>query len=177
MSGEYAADLYAALHTGTKGDEDFYRAVCAGADRVVELGCGSGRLLAVLADQVAELHGVDSSEEALRLARENVPASVELHRGDMETFEVGGDFDRVLIPFNGIYCLTDLDSVRRTFMQAGKALGQPVTANFQDTTPLKEVLGYLGGLAQVDMLVDRLALARAGLSADMPASLAVPLCG
>jgi len=122
MSGEYAADLYAALHTGTEGDEDFYRAVCAGADRVLELGCGSGRLLAVLAEQVPELHGVDSSEEALRLARENVPASVELHRGDMETFEVGGDFDRVLIPFNGIYCLPDLDSVRRTFMQAERAL-------------------------------------------------------
>jgi SAM-dependent methyltransferase len=122
MSGEYAADLYAALHTGTEGDEAFYRAVCAGADRVVELGCGSGRLLAVLADQVAELHGVDSSEEALRLARKNVPPSVELHRGDMETFEVGGDFDRVLIPFNGIYCLPDTDSVRRTFVQVAKAL-------------------------------------------------------
>ena len=122
MSGEYAADLYAALHTGTEGDEDFYRAVCAGADRVLELGCGSGRLLAVLAEQVPELHGVDSSEAALGLARESLPASVELHRGDMETFEVGGDFDRVLIPFNGIYCLPDLDSVRRMFVQVEKAL-------------------------------------------------------
>ena len=40
----------------------------------------------------------------------------------METFDVGGGFDRVLIPFNGIYCLPDLESVRRTFVQVKKAL-------------------------------------------------------
>lgn len=118
----YPVDLYASLHNGTEGDEDFYRAVCVGADRVLELGCGSGRILAVLADQVTELHGVDSSEEALALARKNLPASVELQRDDMETFDVGGGFDRVLVPFNGIYCLPDLESVRRTFVQVEKAL-------------------------------------------------------
>jgi len=122
VSAAYPADLYAALHTGNEGDEDFYRAVCVGADRVVELGCGAGRLLAVLADRVAELHGVDASKEALLIARERLPKSVELHQGNMETFDIGGGFDRVLIPFNGIYCLPDLDSVRRTFVQAGKAL-------------------------------------------------------
>jgi SAM-dependent methyltransferase len=122
MSRDYPADLYASLHNGNEGDEDFYRAVCAGADRVLELGCGSGRILAVLVDQVTELHGVDSSEEALALARRSLPASVELQRGDMETFDVGGGFDRVLVPFNGIYCLPDLASVRRTFVQVEKAL-------------------------------------------------------
>lgn len=118
----YPADLYASLHTGNEGDERFYRAVCAGCDRVLELGCGTGRLLAVLAREVEDLHGLDSSEEALALARRNVPVSVELHRGDMESFEVGLDFDRVLIPFSGIYCLPDLDSVRRAFVRVEKAL-------------------------------------------------------
>jgi SAM-dependent methyltransferase len=122
MSRAYPADLYAPLHGGNDGDEDFYRAVCVGADRVLELGCGSGRILAALSDQVAELFGVDSSEEALALARSSLPASVELRRGDMETFDVGGGFDRVLVPFNGIYCLPDLASVRRTFVQVEKAL-------------------------------------------------------
>jgi SAM-dependent methyltransferase len=119
---DYPPDLYASLHAGNEGDEDFYSAVCIGADRVLELGCGAGRILAVLADQITDLHGVDSSEEALALAQRRLPASVELHRGDMETFDVGGSFDRVLIPFNGIYCLPDLDSVRRTFAQVEKAL-------------------------------------------------------
>ncbi len=81
MSRDYPADLYASLHNGNVGDEDFYRAVCVGADRVLELGCGSRRILAVLADQVTELHGVDSSDETLALARTNLPASVELQRG------------------------------------------------------------------------------------------------
>jgi SAM-dependent methyltransferase len=122
MGRDYRADLYAALHDGNDGDESFYRSVCVGAHRVLELGCGSGRILGVLADQVAELHGMDSSEEALALARRNLPASVELHRGDMETFDVGDGFDRVLVPFNGIYCLPDLAGVRRTFVQIEKAL-------------------------------------------------------
>lgn len=122
MAGDYPIDLYAPLHQGNEGDEDFYRAVCAGADRVLELGCGSGRILAALADDVTDLFGVDSSEEALALARKDLPPSVELRRGSMETFEVGGGFDRVLIPFNGIYCLPDLESVQRTFVQVEKAL-------------------------------------------------------
>ena len=122
MSRDYPADLYASLHRGNEGDEDFYRTVCAGADRVLELGCGSGRILAILADQVTELHGVDSSEEALSVARKKLPGSVELQRADMETFDVGDGFDRVLIPFNGIYCLPDLATVRRTFVQVRKAL-------------------------------------------------------
>ena len=122
MSNDYPADLYASLHVGNEGDEEFYRAVCHGAERVLELGCGSGRILAALAGEVPELVGVDSSEDALALAREELPASVQLQRADMETFDVGGGFDRVLIPFSGIYCLPDLASVRRTFVQVGKAL-------------------------------------------------------
>jgi SAM-dependent methyltransferase len=122
MSSDYPADLYDSLHGGNEGDEAFYRAVCAGADRVLELGCGSGRILAALAEQVSALHGVDSSEAALALARQRLPSSVKLHRGEMESFDVGGGFERVLIPFNGIYCLADLESVRRTFVQVEKAL-------------------------------------------------------
>lgn len=122
MDSTYPIDLYASLHTGTEGDVDFYRAVCADADRVLELGCGSGRILAALVDQVPDLHGVDSSEATLARARANLPASVGLHRAEMESFDVGGGFDRVLIPFNGIYCLPDLESVRRAFVQVEKAL-------------------------------------------------------
>lgn len=122
MSTEYPADLYAALHTGTEGDEDFYRAVCSGASRVLELGCGSGRMLRALADDVPDLHGVDASEEALALAREGLPSWVALHRADMETFDVGTEFERVLIPFNGTYCLPDMAAVRRTFERVARSL-------------------------------------------------------
>ena len=122
MDGHYSTELYAALHKGTEGDADFYRAVCVGARRVLELGCGSGRILAALAAEVDELLGVDSCEEALALARKYLPASVELRRAEMESFNVGRGFERVLIPFNGIYCLPDLGAVRRAFVQVERAL-------------------------------------------------------
>ncbi|MEM7136277.1 MAG: class I SAM-dependent methyltransferase [Myxococcota bacterium] len=122
MTEPYPVDLYAALHTGNEGDEDFYRAVCAGVNRVLELGCGSGRILRSLADQVDDLHGVDASEEALALARSALPPSVTLHHQEMENFDVGAGFERVVIPFNGIYCLPDLESVQHTLIRVEQAL-------------------------------------------------------
>jgi hypothetical protein len=48
--------------------------------------------------------------------------------------------------------------------RAQATLNRPVTANFHEPTPLIEVLGYLGKLAETDILVDRLALSAAGVS-------------
>lgn len=44
------------------------------------------------------------------------------------------------------------------------ALDRPMTANFQSGAPLAEVLGYLAGAAEVDILVDRLGLSAAGVT-------------
>jgi hypothetical protein len=54
--------------------------------------------------------------------------------------------------------------------QAKQALGRPVTANFHQPTPLIEVLAHLGQLAETDILIDRPALAAAGLSDRTEAS-------
>ena len=48
-AARFDATLYRQLHVGTPGDVDFYRRQCAGAQGVLELGCGDGRILAPLA--------------------------------------------------------------------------------------------------------------------------------
>ena len=59
-----------------------------------------------------EVFGVDNDEEALTLARVRGVLVVE---DDMRKFRIRRRFARVLIPYNGIYCLLDDDDVVACF--------------------------------------------------------------
>jgi len=112
-SDRLQAELYALTHRGNPGDLEFYTRVCDGASTVLELGCGYGRLLRVLAQRGRHVLGLDSNRELLGLAKRNLstlPTSkqrgVELVNADMSRFEFGATgFERVLLPYNGLYCL------------------------------------------------------------------------
>jgi len=109
----YPAPLYAALHTGTDGDLQWYRAACEGARSVLELGCGDGRVLAALDGPT--LHGLDLHEGLLEAAAARLGPSAVLHHLDMRRFELGRTFDRVILPFSGVYCLLDDEGLRACF--------------------------------------------------------------
>jgi SAM-dependent methyltransferase len=53
------ARLYALVHRGNAGDVDFYVRACAGAARVLELGCGTGRVLRAVAEVAGHVTGLD----------------------------------------------------------------------------------------------------------------------
>jgi SAM-dependent methyltransferase len=96
---------------------------------VLELGCGSGRLLCALAEPRRALWGLDLDESLLKMSRTSVRAlpgerrrGVELVRGDMRAFDVGRRFERVLLPYNALYCLLSLADVRRSFRAVRRAL-------------------------------------------------------
>ncbi len=67
--------------------------------RVLDLGCGTGRLSSALAEQgIARVWGVDASPEMLAVAREKVPKTVGLKEGRAEALPFrDGWFDRVVI--------------------------------------------------------------------------------
>ena len=71
------------------GERDLEEQVLDGLDvrpdwRVLEIGCGMGRLLRPISPRVASVVGVDLSEEMLRRAREHCASlsNVEVHRTD-----------------------------------------------------------------------------------------------
>jgi len=73
---------------------------------VLEIGCGTGRVLIPTAREGIEIHGVDNSAPMLdilkqKLAREesSVRARVSLHAGDMRDFRLNRRFPLVTIPF------------------------------------------------------------------------------
>ena len=124
MTSHYPARLYAAVHDGNPGDLDFYRRVCAGAESILELGCGDGRILAGLVEPGRRCVGLDYDPEMLDLARERSDA-LELIRGDMCRIDeiealAGRRFDRVILPHGGLYCPLDAEQLER--MLTGAAL-------------------------------------------------------
>ncbi|HEY2404833.1 MAG TPA: class I SAM-dependent methyltransferase [Polyangiaceae bacterium] len=112
MNRSSTAELYALTHRGNPGDAAFYERFCAGATSILELGCGYGRLLAHLSCCAPRVVGVELDRALLALARKNVrrlPAicrqAIRLRQGDMRRFELGERFERVVLPYNGFFCL------------------------------------------------------------------------
>jgi SAM-dependent methyltransferase len=67
---------------------------------VLGLACGTGRLLARLADEGFDVTGLDLSETMLQLARRETKGRVRLIRGNMSDFHLGREFGLVLIADN-----------------------------------------------------------------------------
>jgi SAM-dependent methyltransferase len=119
-----ADDLYAAeadvydLTTAavSRLDVPFYRALAVDAGGpVLELGCGTGRVLLPCAEAAGAAAGVDTSPAMLARARARLAAAgldgrVELHHADMRGARLGRSFPLVTIPFRSLFHLrTDRD--------------------------------------------------------------------
>jgi SAM-dependent methyltransferase len=117
MTG-YNPALYALVHCGNPGDRAFYGQIASGVGSVLELGCGYGRLLPVLAQGSARYVGLDFEPGLLSMAkdvRKSLPAEqrarVTLRGDDMRTFALRTRFDRIVIPHSGLYCLPSARAV------------------------------------------------------------------
>ncbi len=112
---EYDPHLYDILHDGNEGDIAFYLRQCQDAGFVLELGSGSGRMTQALAEKgllVWALEAQTGMIQALRDRMASMPedAAARIHpvHADMAKFSIPDpQFDRVLIPYNGLYCLLD----------------------------------------------------------------------
>jgi SAM-dependent methyltransferase len=78
------------------------------ATSVLELGCGTGSILARL-ETGATLTGLDRSPEMLAIAATKVPGA-ELLEGDMADFDLGRRFDVVVCVFDSLNHLLDVDA-------------------------------------------------------------------
>ncbi|MEM6756660.1 MAG: class I SAM-dependent methyltransferase, partial [Planctomycetota bacterium] len=94
-------------------DLAFYRGLIHSPDaRVLELGCGTGRVLAPLADDCAYIHGIDHSESMLTFCRQRLanrgtgPDRAQVDQADVADFSLGQTFDLVTAPFRVFQCLT-----------------------------------------------------------------------
>ena len=101
------AEVYDAIYAG-RDDASFWAAIASAArdGHVLELGCGTGRVLLPLARDGYAVTGLDLSESMLDVCRAKLrlepPAvreRVRLLAADMTSFELGRRFGAITIPF------------------------------------------------------------------------------
>jgi SAM-dependent methyltransferase len=133
MLAEYAAAsalFYDHYAPGVDGDIAFYvaRAREAGAP-VLELGCGTGRILLPMAEADVDVVGLDASPDMLAVAeqkiaacRPDVRARVRVVRGDMRDFALDRRFGLVTIPYRAFLHNLDVDDQLRTLARVREHL-------------------------------------------------------
>ena len=104
--------LYGVMR-GSSSDAAFYRELAReSGGPVLELGCGTGRVLLPIAALGIPCVGVDPSPAMLAVLRaKSPPPTVELVEGRMQTFDLGGRrFPLVTAPFRVFQHLLDVDA-------------------------------------------------------------------
>jgi SAM-dependent methyltransferase len=120
-----------------RGDVNFFvdaARECGGP--VLEIGCGTGRVLIPTAKAGIAIHGLDSSPAMLAVCREKLAresaetqARASLTEGDMRQFDLGREFRLVTIPFRPFQHLMTVEeqlaclaSVHRHLAPGGKLI-------------------------------------------------------
>jgi SAM-dependent methyltransferase len=102
------AELYDLVPVYTKrSDIDFYLQCCVAAGgSILELGCGTGRILLPAAEAGCRIMGLDTSphmlaqcQQKLKQKSPSVQSRVRLVRGDMTDFDLAESFHLAIVPF------------------------------------------------------------------------------
>jgi len=102
-------DLVTSHDRSLDGDVELYSRLAPPGGAVLELGAGTGRVAAALAERGFHVLGIDAAASMLRQAetrrRElaaDVAGRLEFRRGDMAALALGRTFDAVICPFFGL---------------------------------------------------------------------------
>jgi ubiquinone/menaquinone biosynthesis C-methylase UbiE len=100
---------------------------------VLEIGCGTGRVLLPIARQGIEIHGVDNSLPMLSVLRNHlkqesreVRQNVRLHRGDMRHIRLNKKYPLVIMPFRPLQHMRTVDDQVRVLASAAFHLKKDV---------------------------------------------------
>ncbi|MDX1995359.1 MAG: class I SAM-dependent methyltransferase [bacterium] len=119
MSGFYAAiaRYYDAENTDKNDDIPFYLSLAEEyGGPIMDIGCGTGRVMIPLAAEGYEVHGIDNEEAMLEIAEARRDADSRLHEkmtfyhGDVLTFPLDRQFRLMLVPYNGLMHFHDQET-------------------------------------------------------------------
>ena len=141
-----------------RADVPFYvDAAKAARGPVLELGCGTGRILLPIARAGVSILGLDSSRQMLERCRANLGAEstpvqgrVALHQGDLHDFNLGAAFALIIAPFRVVQHLTTVDVQLRFLANVSRHLAPGGRFIFDVFNPRFEVLVGADGMERED---------------------------
>jgi SAM-dependent methyltransferase len=121
-------ELYHAHHSSDQEDISFWVDLAESrAGAVLELGCGTGRVMAQLARRGYPVFGLDHQREMLSVLQKNWPpgqgSSPSVFQADMAAFRLAARFPLILLPCNTLSTLS-ASHRSRTLKNAAKHLTQ-----------------------------------------------------
>lgn len=130
-------DVVTAADSSLAGDAAIYAALAPPGGRVLELGAGSGRLTAALAERGFSVTGIDIARPMLAQAQARVAAlpaevaaRIELRLGDMTALDLKRTFDLVVCPFFTLAHVPAGQAWANTFRTAARHLAPGGRAAF-----------------------------------------------
>ena len=141
-----------------RADVPFYvEAAKAARGPVLELGCGTGRILLPIARAGVSIVGLDSSRQMLERCRANLKAEsaavqgrVALYHGDLHDFELGAAFALIIAPFRVVQHLTTVDEQLRFLGNVSRHLAPGGCFIFDVFNPRFAVLVGADGIERED---------------------------
>lgn len=110
---ELACELYRLEMDAFTDDIPFYRQLLPARGRILETGCGTGRVARQLADGERQVVGIDISMAMLRQAERQRPPHCRFLCMDMVQLGFRLAFAAILIPYNTLNLLADEARIRR----------------------------------------------------------------
>lgn len=128
----------------------FYRSLAEEVGgRVLELACGTGSMLLPIAKSGIDCVGLDLSREMLTVARRKLSEAgvqVPLHEGNMAEFDLGDQFDLVLIASNSLLHLHETRELLGCFSCVRNHLREGGRFAFDVFNPDVQILGGADGV-------------------------------
>jgi SAM-dependent methyltransferase len=146
VAAKYYDGAYGAMRDLT--DAPFYLDLAKeSGSPVLEIGCGTGRVLLPIAREGIEIHGVDNSGPMLGILKEStsreqpgVSRKVTLHAGDMREFRLDRKFPLVTIPFRPMQHMHTVGDQLRALTSAAAHIAEGGMLAFDVFYPKFDVL-------------------------------------
>ena len=112
------AELYDIAFDWDISDEADWLVSRLEATRVLEPGCGGGRMLEALADRGCKVAGLDRSARMVEIARRRLGTRADVFEADMTHFDLGTRFDGAVCPINTLLHLSGVELGRHLHRMA-----------------------------------------------------------
>jgi SAM-dependent methyltransferase len=144
-------------------DVGFYLEEAKAGGNVLEVGCGTGRILLPIARAGCTIAGLDGSRSMLARCREKLAAEppavqgrVTLYQRDMHDFDLGAKYSLIIAPFRVVQHLTTPDDQLRFLAAVSRHLAPGGRFIFDVFFPRFDLLTSITGVEREDTPEQRL---------------------